>query len=100
MTILGQTGLARVKLFLIKTSVGRAITSLLYRDNVSAVAPTKVWIERLGRLHINYMDDIPKVTGVCAPAAHAHDTYDSSYPMLASKNTAVVGLQETNNSTS
>jgi hypothetical protein len=91
MAIFGDASPGRLRVFLMKTSVGRVMTSLLQSDQVTAGAPPKLWAERLGRMHIDYAGAVPR--GAAAgqhPGAQRFEVYD---PMLV-KGSSSIGLQE------
>ena len=91
LAVFGEGTPGRMKVFLIKTSVGRVMTSLLHPDTVTAGAPTKVWSERLGRMYIDFVGSVPRgaMAGQHPAAAHS-DIYD---PMLV-KGGSSIALQE------
>jgi hypothetical protein len=92
MAILGQAGPSRMKAFLTRTSVGRVITSLLHPGDLATGAPTKVWAQRLGKMYIDLMGNVPRGATVGQhPAAMSSEVYD---PMLGVKGPASIGLQE------
>jgi hypothetical protein len=92
MTIFGQSGPGRMKVFLTKTSVGRVMTSLLRPDELAAGAPAKFWAERMGRMYIDYVGNVPRSAMLGHHlGAMSSEIYD---PMLGVKGPASIGLRE------
>jgi hypothetical protein len=92
MMVLGQAGPSRMRLFLMKTSVGRVMTSLLLRDEVGAGQPSSVWTSRAGRTHIDFIGNIPRPATIGQhPGANHSEVYD---PILENKASASIGMRD------
>lgn len=92
MTIFGQSGPNKINVFLMKTSVGRVMASLLTSDDCAAAAPTKAWTERSGQMRIDLTGNIPRGANLIQlPGALSSEIYQ---PILPGEVQAMIGLQE------